>query len=108
MDKENLIQEYLGVEKKLELLEKRLLDINQRETMKALTGEVDYEFHRGEVPMEPDMAEKIQVFQSEIKRLMKENKTLQMENSSLKRKLLVKPHSTRRYSSSSSSCSSSS
>jgi len=108
MDKENLIQEYLGVEKKLELLEKRLLDINQRETMKALTGEVDYEFHRGEVPMEPDMAEKIQVFQGEIARLISENHNLHRENTSLKKKLVRSRHSSSSSSTSSSGSSSSS
>jgi len=106
MDKTNLIQEYLGMEKKVESLEKTLEEINHRETMKALTGEVDYEFHRGEVPMEPETAEKIRVFQSEIKRLIRENKTLHQENSRLKRKL--KSPASRRYSESSESSSSSS
>jgi len=86
MDKTDLINEYLGLEKKMEGLEKQLDDINTRETMKALTGEVDYEFHRGEVPMEPETADKIKVFQSEIKRLIWENKSLTMENAALKRR----------------------
>lgn len=87
MEKEELIREYMGMEKKVDVLEKRLEDINNREIMKALTGEVDYEFHRGEVPMEPETAEKIKVFQKEISRLLQENAGLSNENSTLKRRL---------------------
>jgi len=101
MEKGSLIHEYLGMERKVERLEKRLEEINQREAMNALTGEVDYEFHRGEVPMEPETATKIKVFQAEINRLLRENKSLNFENSTLKRRL-------RNYSSSSSASSSSS
>lgn len=87
MEKTELIREYLGMEKKVDGLEKRLEEINNRELMKALTGEVDYEFHRGEVPMEPETAEKIQVFQAEISRLLEENNALTAENAALKRRL---------------------
>jgi protein HEXIM1/2 len=90
-DKVTLIHEYLGMEKKVDLLEKTLEEINTREEMKALTGEVDYEFHRGEIPMEPETALKIKIFQREITRLNKENTSLKKENSSIKRKLF-KPH----------------
>jgi len=86
MEKDELILEYLGMEKHIESLEKRLQEVRERETMKELTGEVDYQFSRGEVPMEPDMAQKILIHQSEIRRLMKENKALHVENARLKRK----------------------
>jgi len=86
MEKSSLIHEYLGLEKKLENLEKKLDEINTRETMKAMSGEVDYDFLRGEVPMEPETAEKIKVFQTEIKKLMRDNKNLAGENAILKRR----------------------
>jgi len=86
MEKSSLIHEYLGLEKKLENLEKKLDEINTREAMKAMTGEVDYDFLRGEVPMEPETAEKIKVFQTEIKKLMRDNKNLAGENAILKRR----------------------
>jgi len=108
MDKMKLIQEYLSVEKKMELLEKRLEDINHQEAVKAWNGEVDYEFARGEVPMEPDMAEKIKVFQAEIARLIQDNAHLLRENSSLKRKLVRSTHHPSDSSSAASSSSSSS
>jgi len=86
MKKDEIILEYLGREKQVEALEKRLEEIQDRETTKELTGEVDYEFSRGEVPMEPETAQKIKVFQAEIRRLMRENKNLHLENARLKRK----------------------
>ena len=88
LDKISLIQEYLNMEKKVDHLEKTLEEINTREEMKALTGEVDYEFHRGEIPMEPETALKIKIFQREISRLNKENLILRKENTMMKRKLL--------------------
>ncbi|MCP3667089.1 MAG: hypothetical protein GY696_32120 [Gammaproteobacteria bacterium] len=86
MPKDRLIMEYLGMEKQVEALEKRLEEIQDREAVKALTGEVDYEFSRGEIPMEPETAQKIKVFQAELRRLAKDNKALQLENARLKRK----------------------
>jgi len=86
MKKDELILEFLGREKQMEALEKRLEEIQDRETTKELTGEVDYEFSRGEVPMEPETAQKIKIFQGEIRRLMRENKNLHLENARLKRK----------------------
>merc|ERR1711864_60741 len=50
-------------------------------------GEVDYEFSKGEVPMEPEMAAKIVVFQSEIQRLRRENSKLREENKEMKERL---------------------
>merc|ERR1711864_51810 len=57
------------IERKNEGLEARLEGIRMREEEKMRRGEVDYEFSKGEVPMEPEMAAKIVVFQSEIQRL---------------------------------------
>ncbi|XP_023324284.1 protein HEXIM [Eurytemora carolleeae] len=93
LDKITLIHEYINMEKKVDMLEKTLEEINTREEMKALTGEVDYEFHRGEIPMEPETALKIKIFQREITRLNKENFNLKKETSMMKRKFMKFHHS---------------
>merc|ERR1712059_12679 len=73
MSKEMLLAEYMLIERKNEGLEARLEGIRMREEEKMRRGEVDYEFSKGEVPMEPEMAAKIVVFQSEIQRLRRED-----------------------------------
>ena len=88
--KEAIIQEYLVLEKTVERLEGRLEAITAREEDKARRGEADYEFHRGEVPMEPDMAAKIRIFQAEIGRLGAENARLLAENGDLQSQLLLR------------------
>jgi hypothetical protein len=106
--KESIIQEYLLLEKTVERLQGRLEAITAREEAKARRGEADYEFHRGEVPMEPDVAAKIRIFQAEIACLTEENSRLVMENGDLQRQLRLNDDDTDCTSSSSSDSSSSS
>merc|ERR1719369_1728525 len=84
MSKEMLLNEYMFVERKNEILEARLETIRIKEEGKAQRGEVDYEFHKGEIPMEPEMADKIRVFQNEIILLKTENQRLLKENKDIK------------------------
>merc|ERR1711892_493827 len=100
MSKEILLKEFMVIERKNEVLEARLESIREIEEEKARLGEADYEFHKGEVPMEPEMAQKIKVFQNEISLLKTENQKLLKENIDIKDRL-------QQYSASS-SCSSSS
>jgi hypothetical protein len=85
MDKADLMEEFLLLEKTVEELEGRLAAISAREEAKARRGEADYEFARGEVPMEPEVAAKIRIFQEEILRLGLENSRLAAENAELAR-----------------------
>lgn len=87
MSKEMLLAEYMLIERKNEGLEARLEGIRMREEEKMRRGEVDYDFYKGEVPMEPEMAAKIGVFQSELQRLRRENSRLREENKEMKERL---------------------
>merc|ERR1711902_187297 len=100
MSKEILLNEFLILERKNEVLEARLESIKENEEEKARLGQADYDFHMGEIPMEPDMAAKIQVFQHEISLLKAENQRLLKENRNIRSKL-------QKYSGESSSSSSS-
>jgi len=84
MSKEMLLSELLLAERRNERLEQRLETIQLREEKKAKHGEVDYEFYRVEVPMEPETALKIKVFQEEIEKLRGENQKLMKENAEMK------------------------
>lgn len=78
--KEDLINEYMMMEKAVSSLEKRMEEVTTREEMKALYGDVGYEWRKGEMHMEPDTAEKIRIFQEEITRLIQENSGLGGDN----------------------------
>jgi len=106
MSKEILLNEFMIIERKNEVLEARLENIRQIEEEKARLGQADYEFHRGEVPMEPEMAQKIRIFQNEINILKSENLRLIKENRDIKDR--IRQCSASSCSSSSSSSSSSS
>jgi hypothetical protein len=89
LNKADLMEEFLLLEKTVEELEGRLSAIAAREEAKARSGEADYEFARGEVPMEPEVAAKIRIFQEEISRLGVENSRLAAENAELTRRQLL-------------------
>jgi len=108
MSKEMLLNEYMIVERKNEVLEAKLDNILEKEEEKANRGEADYEFYKGEIPMEPAMADKIQVFQFEINMLKTENQRLLDENMDIKQRLNQFSDSSSTSDSSSSSSSSSS
>lgn len=83
MPKSKLIEEYMMVEKDVKLLEKKYDEMSAQEQLKARLGTVDYEWEKGEVAMEPEIAEKIRIFQEEILKLAQENRSLALENSRL-------------------------
>merc|ERR1719189_1072181 len=84
MTKELLLHEYMLLERKNEALEEKLEFMRGQEEEKARRGLVDYNFEKGECPMDPETAEKINVLQLEISRLHGENERLQQENSRIK------------------------
>jgi len=82
--KSKLIEDFVSLEKEIVLLEKRYEDKRAQEQLKARLGAVDYDFEKGEVAMEPEVAEKIRILHKEIVKLSEENRLLQDENSLLK------------------------
>jgi len=81
--KSKLIEDFVTLEKDIVLLEKRYEEKRAQEQLKARLGAVDYDFEKGEVAMEPEVAEKIRILHEEIVKLTEENRLLQDENSLL-------------------------
>merc|ERR1712032_1435774 len=108
MTKELLLHEYMLLERKNEALEEKLEYMRGQEQEKARHGLVDYNFEKGEYPMDPETAEKIKIFQLEISRLQGENERLHQENSTIKESLTGRLQDDQKSSSSDSSSSSSS
>merc|ERR1712062_603219 len=67
--KSKLIEEFVELEKDVVLLEKRYEEKRAQEQLKARLGAVDYDFEKGEVAMEPEVAEKIRILHEEIVKL---------------------------------------
>merc|ERR1712141_285714 len=82
--KSKLIEESVVLEKEVVHLEKRYEEKRAQEQLKARLGAVDYDFEKGEVAMEPEVAEKIRILHEEIVKLTAENRLIQEENSLLK------------------------
>jgi len=82
--KSKLIEEFVVLEKDVVQLEKRYEEKRAQEQLKARLGAVDYDFEKGEVAMEPEVAEKIRILHEEIMKLTEENRLIQDENSLLK------------------------
>lgn len=101
MSKLDLIQEYLQLEQKVDVLEKRLKVTQQTSSGTGDSGgnggtgtDSESEPAEGEMPMEPAMAEKIRIFQEEIQKLVVENELLVQENQRLQSSSsLVRPSS---------------
>ena len=75
-----LIEEYFSYESEVKDLEKKYKEMTAQEQLKARLGAVDYEWEKGEIFMEPEVAEKIRIFQSEIAKVREENRILEEEN----------------------------
>lgn len=76
MPKSQLIQEYLQLEEKIDSLQKRL---QKSETVQS--DDVDM---KGEMQIDEESSPKVQLFQQEINRLLKENEQLRRENEHLR------------------------
>lgn len=74
----------MQLESRIDILEKRLAKTRQRRVTRLKN--MDFDISRGEVPMEPEVAEKIKIFQREIHILEVENQGLRRENQRLRRK----------------------
>ncbi|XP_076032105.1 hexamethylene bisacetamide inducible [Oratosquilla oratoria] len=81
MTKAQLIQEYVALEERVELLERQLRVVRERHT------EDDEESSPvpGELPVDTETAEKIRIFKNEIDTLSHENQRLRQENDFLRR-----------------------
>ncbi|XP_063613797.1 uncharacterized protein LOC134787033 [Penaeus indicus] len=92
MTKAQLVQEYLALEEKVDLLERQLRAVRARHRQRqqeqdAAEGEDEDEedVGPGEVLVDEETAEKISIFQSEISSLETENRRLREENFKLRR-----------------------
>ena len=79
-----LIEEYLLIESEVKELEKKYDEMTAQEKLKARIGAVEYDWEKGEIAMEPEVAEKIRIFHEEIAKIQAENRTLEDENLRLK------------------------
>ena len=80
MPKSKLIEEYLYYESEVKALEKKYEEMTAQVQLKARLGAVENEWENGEIFMEPEVAEKIRIFQSEIAKVREENLRLGTEN----------------------------
>jgi len=83
MPKSKLIEEFLYYESEVKALEKKYEEITAQVQLKARLGAVDNEWENGEIFMEPEVAEKIRIFQSEIAKVREENLRLGTEKRDL-------------------------
>jgi len=80
LSKVKLIEELTAVEGAVGLLERQYQEMTAQEQLKARLGAVEYDWEKGEVAMEPEVAEKIRIFQQEIAKLAEENRSLAADN----------------------------
>jgi len=76
LSRDDLIHKYMQMDNEVKMLEMRLVMVQEDEDKKFREGQVEYDWRKGEVHMEPETAQKIQVFQNEIAKLDSENKGL--------------------------------
>lgn len=110
MTKAQLVQEYLALEEKVDLLERQLRAVRARHRYRFQhqEDEEDDAVGPGEVRVDPETAQKITIFQNEICNLEVENRRLREENFALRRFSGTKSLSSSSSSSTSSSSSDSS
>ncbi|XP_064087255.1 clumping factor B-like [Macrobrachium nipponense] len=113
MTKAQLVQEYLALEEKVDLLERQLRAVRARhryrsQRMEDDDDDDDDEVRPGEVKVDPETAQKISIFQREISNLEVENRRLREENLTLRRTSSARSSSSSSSSDSSSDSSSSS
>ncbi|XP_068200194.1 protein HEXIM2-like [Palaemon carinicauda] len=113
MTKAQLVQEYLALEEKVDLLERQLRAVRARQRYRSQRMEEDDdddddEVRPGEVKVDPETAQKISIFQREISNLEVENRRLREENLNLRRTSSARSSSSSSSSDSSSDSSSSS
>ena len=84
INKEALIDNYLGLEKTVAGLEARVEEVRGVEERRAGVEEADYDFALGEFPMSPNLAASIRSHQQQIAGLRFENRALKFENMGLK------------------------
>lgn len=101
-----LIEEYFMFETEVKDLEKKYGEMTAQEQLKARLGTVEYDWEKGEVAMEPEVAEKIRIFHEEIAKIREENRLLEQENLRLREENRVYHHDSDSSSSSSDSSSS--
>jgi len=75
-----LIEEYFMYETEVKDLEKKYNEMTAQEQLKARLGTVEYDWEKGEVAMEPEVAEKIRIFHEEISKIREENRFLEDQN----------------------------
>jgi protein HEXIM1/2 len=83
MTKTQLIQEYLQLEEKVDMLEKRLRK-SQSVEVRGQMNDTDTDIEKGELQVDEETSHKIQLFQQEINKLLKENEKLRLENDCLR------------------------
>lgn len=112
MTKAQLVQEYLALEEKVDMLERQLRAVRARQRYRNQHMEDDDddddEVRPGEVKVDAETAQKISIFQNEISSLEVENRRLREENLMLRRSSSARSSSSSSSSSGSSSDSSSS
>ncbi|KAG7172552.1 HEXIM1-like [Homarus americanus] len=110
MTKAQLVQEYLALEEKVDLLERQLCAVRARHRYRLQQNgdDDDDAVGPGELRVDSETAQKITIFQTEISNLETENRRLREENIELRRTSLTRSSSSSSSSSSSDSSSSSS
>lgn len=84
LTKSQLIQEYLQLEGKVDMLEGRLKK-SQAVEIREQMNDIDTDIEKREMHVDEETSRKIQVFQQEINKLLKENEQLRLENDYLRR-----------------------